>query len=104
MKNRRGVLVVEIMVAMVLLLFVVLSLRNISLVSARGQNITNGKDLGNLIARKKLTEVKDSETLPKDGTDTVLQDGVTFTRIWELTRNSPVVSTILVQWNSRKII
>ena len=89
-KDARGFTLLEVMVALVIFTIGLLGLAGMQIMAIKGNSFGQQMTVASTIAQNQLEAMRESAGSLSDGNDTVTdQNGITYTRTWTVTADSP---------------
>jgi type IV pilus assembly protein PilV len=99
LKNVRGFTLLEVMIALVILAVGLLGLASLQVMAIKGNSFGQQMTVASTLAQNQLEQLRRTPAALVNGNDTVTdQNGITYTRNWAVTPNSPQTgaSTVLI--------
>jgi type IV pilus assembly protein PilV len=89
-KDSRGFTLLELMIALVILAIGLLGLASLQVMAIKGNSYGQEMTVASTLAQNELEQLRQTTGTLANGTDTVTdQNGITYTRTWTVTLNSP---------------
>jgi type IV pilus assembly protein PilV len=90
LKNGHGFTLLEVMIAMVILAIGLLGLASMHIMAIKGNSFGQQMTVASTIAQNQLEQLRRATGALANGNDAVTdQNGITYTRTWTVTPNSP---------------
>jgi type IV pilus assembly protein PilV len=99
LKNIKGFTLLEVMIALVILSIGLLGLASLQVMSIKGNSFGQQMTVASTLAQNQLEQLRRTSGTLVNGNDTVTdQNGITYTRTWQVTLNSPQpgATTVLI--------
>jgi type IV pilus assembly protein PilV len=98
-KDERGFTLLEVMIALVVLSIGLLGLASLQIMAIKGNSFGQQMTVASTLAQNQLEQLRRTSGALADGNDTVTdQNGITYTRTWTVTPNTPQqgATTVLI--------
>jgi type IV pilus assembly protein PilV len=97
LKDKKGFTLLEVMIAMVILAIGLLGLASMHIMAIKGNSFGQQMTVASTMAQNQLEQLRQTTGTLVNGNDTVTdQNGITYTRQWTVTLNSPQQGTTTV--------